>query len=31
MKAIMRKIFHKNPLYYLGFLGFVGIIGLCFL
>lgn len=30
MKAAMRKIFHKNPLSYLGWLGFVGIIGLCF-
>lgn len=30
MKVNLRKIFHKNPLYYLGFLGFVGIIGLCF-
>lgn len=30
MKAAMRKIFHKNPLYYLGWLGVVGIIGFCF-
>lgn len=28
MKRFLQKIFHKNPLSYLGWLGFIGIVGL---
>lgn len=28
MKRFLQKIFHKNPLSYLGWLGFIGVVGL---
>ena len=28
MKRFLQKIFHKNPLSYLGWLGFIGVVGI---
>lgn len=30
MKRFLQKIFHKNPLSYLGWLGFIGVVGFLF-